>query len=429
MIIDLSVHNFRSFQDEQMFSMSAESNRLRHPSNYSLFEDDRIAVLRTAAILGANASGKSNLLLALGALKWIILSSGSRKDGQPIPPYEPFRLSADSEREPVGFEVEFVVPSGTRYRYEVSFLRERIVRERLQSFQRRSKAVIFERGPNDTWETIKFGGTYRGGTKKFPFFQNAAYLSRAGNDASSAKFIQEIYKYFESINFVMAGNRLFLSASLAEETMMRAVSELICLADTGVTRVTMEENDAASEIRLPEGMPEELKNAILADNRLSAKFWVTSKSGNLIAFEAEDMSTGTMRLLELLPIVLHSFKHGSILVIDELNTHLHTDLVNLLLRLFHDSDINSKNAQLIFSTHDTNVLDSGNLRRDQIWFAIKDEGVSTLRSLDEYDKKTVRQDSPFEAFYRDGRLEALPRVSYAQVKNAIRIALEASEKN
>lgn len=424
MIVDLTISNFRSFRDEQMLSMHSEGSRTRHPSNFTLIEDERFAILRSAGIFGANASGKTNVLRALAALQWIVVSSAGRKDGQPIPPYEPFRLSSDFAEKPVSFEIEFVVPSSARYRYEVAFSKHRIVEERLISFARRSRAILFERLSEDTWENIRFGGTFKGGVRKFPFFDNAAYLSRAGNDASSPEFIREIYKYFQSITYIPAGNTMFSKIALNDPKMMRAVSELMCLADTGVSKVTLEENESANDIRLPEGMPDDLKEAILAQNRLTAKFWMKSASGDLLSFEADDMSHGTNRLFELLPMILSAFEDGSIIALDEIDAHLHTDLVNLVLQLFHDDEVNAKGAQLLFSTHDTNVLDAAYMRRDQIWFASKEGGVSSLKCLSEYDKKYVRQDSPFEAFYRDGRLGALPRLPYNRVKHALLEALD-----
>lgn len=424
MIVDLKVSNFRSFRDEQMLSMNVEGSRARHPSNFSLIEDERFAVLRSAGIFGANASGKTNVLLALAAIRWIVVSSGSLKELQPIPPYEPFRLSPPHTELPVTFEIEFSVPSGGRYRYEVAFLRHRIIEERLISFARRSRAIVFERLAEDTWETIKFGGTFRGGTRKFPFFDNAAYLSRAGNDASSPEFIREIYRYFESLTYIPAGNGVFSRQALKDKAMMHAVSELLCLADTGVSNVTIEENEAVVAFRFPENIPDDLKEGILTQNRMVAKFWMKSGSGDPVPFEDRDISQGTNRLFELLPVILSALKSGSVLALDEIDGHFHTDLVNLVLQLFHDDKVNAKGAQLIFSTHDTNVLDAAYMRRDQIWLVSKDEGVSALKCLDEYDKRYVRHDSPFEAFYRDGRLGALPRLPYDKVRNVLLKALD-----
>jgi len=428
MIIDLSVTNFRSFQKEALLSMNVESAQSRHTSNFSIIEDGRISVLRSAAILGANASGKSNLLTALMALQWI--AGSSRKEGQTIPPYEPFRLSEANRTQPVTFEIEFVVPSGVRYRYEVKFNKTKILEERLYSFSKRSRAALFERDESDTWETIKFGGTYKGGNRRFPFFPNASYLSRAGNDASAPDSIREVFKYFEDITLVPAGGRLFSNLHLKDPATLAAVSELICLADTGVTKLTMEEKEGVDELKLPEGMPEELKEMITAENKVSAKYWVKSQSGELIPFDSDEMSDGTSRLVQVLPAILDVFKNGSVLLFDEIDAHFHTDIVELILKLFHDSEINRSGAQVIFTTHDTNILDSSSLRRDQIWFVSKMDGASSIKSLDEYDRKYVRHDSPFETFYREGRLGALPRLSYGRMKDAIlsALAVEGSVK-
>jgi len=423
MIVELCLSNFRSFQEVQLLSMNVESARKRLPANFTPIEQGRLGVLRSAAILGPNASGKSNLLTAIAALRWIVRSSADRKEGQRILPYEPFRLSDDGTNKPVNLELEFVVPSGIRYRYEVSFSSSRFLEERLYSFANRSRATVFERGPRDTWESIKFGGTYKGGNRRFPFFANVAYLSRAGNDASSSPFIREIYRYFESLTHVPAGQNLFSLLPLTQPSTLAAVSELICLADTGVTKVTMEEKEGVEDLKLPDNMPEELKEVILTENRVATKYWVRSQSGGLISFDSDEMSDGTTRLLQILPIVLQVLEASSVLLLDEIDAHFHTDIVDLILKLFQDPEINAKGAQLIFTTHDTNVLNSSFLRRDQIWFVSKTDGSSTLKSLDEYDRKYVRHDSPFESFYRDGRLGALPQVSYSSVKSAVLNAL------
>ena len=429
MIIDFSVANFRSFKREQTLSMNVENSRERHRSNYSSVDAGRFKVLRSAAILGANASGKSNLLTALIALQWMVVSSGSRGEGKPILPYEPYRLSDTMRESPVSFEIEFIVPSGVRYRYEISYLQARVTEERLWSFAKKQRAMVFDRNPDDNWETIRFGGTYKGGSRRLPFFANASYLSRAGNDASAPDSIREVYQYFKQLTLIGAGQQLMSSSSLTDTTKMNAVSEIICLADTGVSRVTRDQNKNAPDIKLPEDMPEELKAIIQEQNEIAFNFWIASESGDLIEFEQDAMSDGTVRLLQVLPLILNAFEVGGILLFDEMDSHFHTHLLSLILKLFNDEEINYRGAQLIFTTHDTNVLDSDIMRRDQIWFVSKSKGESSLKSLDEYDKKYVRSDSPFGSFYKDGRLGALPNVSYANVRETILKSLSKEKES
>lgn len=426
MIVDITVSNFRSFREEQMFSLSAERSFGRHPGNFSSFEEGKIHVLRSSAIFGANASGKSNLLRAFAAIRWLIISSTNRKEGQSIPPYEPFRLSKGNEEAPVNFEIEFIVPSGTRYRYFISFLRDKVVSEKLISYATRVPAVYFHRRRGDTWETMKFGGTYKGGSRRLPFFENVAYLSRAGNDASAPDSVREIYRYFDKITYVEADGHPMSRLAVTKPSMLRAVSELICLADTGVSEVTIEENEGIGDLKLPDSMPEDLKEAIIAENKFSAKFWVKGDAGTLIGFGSDEMSSGTNRLFELLPFVVDALLQGSVILIDEIDAHLHTDVILLVLRIFQDDTINRHGAQIVFTSHDTNLLDSAVLRRDQIWFVSKDEGVSVVQSLDEFDRNYVRHDSPFESFYRDGRLGALPRLSFRGVKKALLTLAEST---
>lgn len=421
MIIDFTVCNFRSFRGEQTLSLNVESGRDRHPQNYSLVEDGKLGVLRSAVIVGPNASGKSNFLMAMSALRWLVVHSGNLKEGQNLQVYEPFRLSTSSSTSPVKFEVEFIVPSGVRYRYEVSFLEDRLLTERLESFQKRQKALIFQRSEEDTWETVKFGGTYKGGNRKFPFFPNNAYLSKAGNNASSPESIREVYNYFSSIMHVVDAER-YLGIKRSPKV-FSAVTKLICLADTGIKNITLEDNQNIGQFKFPDNMPEELRNAIIDRNKTSFKFWMRGDDGKDVPFDEEDVSSGTFRLFEVLPIILRSLSTGAPIFVDEIDAHLHNALFWIILQLFHDDEINKRGGQLIFATHNINILDSSMLRRDQIWFASKEGGASRLRGLDEFDKKYVRPDSPFDSFYKDGRLGALPRISYSDIREAILSAI------
>ncbi|CRL15228.1 AAA family ATPase [Phaeobacter italicus] len=419
MLIDFTVRNFRSFEDEVLFSMNVENSRSRLRDNHHEIENGKYAVLKSAAIFGPNASGKSNLLKAIRTLSWMVCNSNDLQEGEAISPYEPFRLSEDTKYAPTEFEVEFVVPSGMRYRYELAFDKERITSETLFSFPGRQRALIFERKEYDTWETIKFGGTYKGGSRRLSFFKNNCYLARAGNDAAAPESIREIIHYFRSINFIGAGTKLRIANYFAQDGHLEAVGEIIRLADTGVQKVTSEKRKNPEDIRLPDDMPEELKAAIIEENSKTYKFWLQAKSGELVSFDERDMSDGTVKLFEILPMLLNSLSNGAPILFDELDGHLHTHLVALVLQLFHDPVVNKLGAQIIFTTHDTNIMKPSVLRRDQIWITHKKNGGTYLSSLDEYNKNVVRPDSPFEDFYLDGRLGALPSIPYSRVREAL----------
>jgi len=417
-IIDFSVTNFRSFQSEQLFSMNVEKGHSSLQGNFCEIEDGKFSVLKSAAIFGPNASGKSNLFEAFSALKWLVSNSKVLDEGDTIPTYQPFKLSPENKTKPVEFSIEFVAPSGIRYQYSVSFTKHRIISENLYWFPKQKRALVFSRTEEDTWETIRFGASYKGGDRRLSFFPNHTYVSRAGNDASAPDSIREIVRYFRAITIIDAGISMHVSNYYQHEGHLEAVGNLICLADTGIKTITAEER-SSDEIQFPEDMPEEMKRAIQERNKISYKFWHEDRSGQQVALEQGEISDGTAKLFEILPVLLTAISNGSPIFIDELDGHLHTNLVGLIFDLFNDPLANPLNSQLIVTTHDTNMMDSNKLRRDQIWLVAKENGATVMTSLDEFDKGVVRSNSPFEDFYKDGRLGALPAIPYLKIREAV----------
>ncbi len=415
MIVDFTVENFRSIKRPQTINLSVESNADRHRNNYSEFEEGRVKVLRSAVFLGANASGKSNFLTAVRALQWLVVTSGDRKEGQRIPPYEPFALDRGSTKRPVQFEVEFITPSKIRYRYQVSFNEKRILSESLYSYPKRYRTLIFERGEADTWETVKFGNSYKGGSRKIPFFPNNSYLSKAGNNAASPKMIREVYSYFRSIDYVVAGERVMALGFHKDEVAFRALSSIISSVDTGIESISAEDRDDPEEISIPDHIPDSLREAIEEQNRVTYSFWHKSEDDELVSFDKNDESDGTVRLFEMMPLVIGALLNGSTLIVDELDAHLHPHIIRSIVDLFHDNIANSNGGQIIFSSHNASIMSSEHMRREQILLTSKVNGQSTVSSLDEFDKSQVRPNSPFATFYDDGRLGAIPAIRFKEV--------------
>jgi hypothetical protein len=203
MIVDFTVTNFLSIKDEQTFSLHVPTPGTHLPEHVCYPAQDKIGVLRSAGFYGANASGKSNVLLAFTALQFIIMGSGALKDGEEISCYHPYRLSAASKALPIRFEIEFFVPNAAlgkalRYRYCVAFTSDKIVDESLFFYPANQRALVFSRSGEDTWQTITFGSLYKGGKKRVPFFANNAYLSKAGNSADTPAMIRRVYNYFQA---------------------------------------------------------------------------------------------------------------------------------------------------------------------------------------------------------------------------------------
>ncbi|KAF2393165.1 AAA family ATPase [Pseudomonas frederiksbergensis] len=415
MIIDFTIKNFRSLKDEQLLSLSVENPKTHLLENISYPSNDKVGVLKTAGLYGANASGKSNVLMAFAALQWLVIDSGDLKEGEKIPCYEPYLLSDKTKTAPTTFEIEFA-NKGLRYVYSVTYDRQKIIQESLDFYPSRQKANIFKRDEGDTWETVSFGGLYKGGTKKIPFFENNTYLSKAGNNAAAADMIRSIYTYFRSITHIGSGQTIKMLNLFEHESLVKIISDLLCSVDTGVKKVSKRANkNNILPHELPPGLPEDVKQAFIEDNKYSFVFAHEKEEGGVVLFKENRESDGTRKLFNLLPMLINGFLNGYIMIMDELDNSFHPHIAELLIKLFNDPLINKNNAQLIFSTHNINLMTPNLFRRDQIWFAEKTNGATSIYSLDEFDKSNVKTSSPFGDWYDEGRFGALPKIHYAQI--------------
>jgi AAA15 family ATPase/GTPase len=422
MIVEFTISNFRSIKEEQTFSLYAEKPGEHLLDNISYPGDGRIGVLRTAGIYGANASGKSNVLLAFEALRWLLTKNGSLEDGKSIRYYEPFRLAETNRNEPVRFEIEFVTRDGMRYIYKVGFTRHRIVEEHLSCYFSAKPALIFDRTKEDTWETIKLGSLYKGGKRQFPFFSNNTYLSKAGNSADAPELIRNVYNHFRGEVLHLGSDELLLLRNPAEAgDILNKVSSLLAHVDAGVTKVTAKENEIDDSIvRLLEDAPESVRNTILRREKWSFEFAHLTDTGAMELFDLSDESDGTQRLFHLAPIIIDALTTGGVLVLDELDNSMHPFMAELIIRLFNDPEANRGKAQLIFSTHNIGLMSSEHFRRDQIWLTEKVNGATRLYSLDDFDKKKVKPESPFNRWYLEGRFGAVPKIDYRGIVNLLK---------
>lgn len=429
MIVDFTIKNFRSISDEQLFSMNVETGRHHLPDNYCSVADGKLNVLKIAGIYGANASGKSNVIKAFSALAWIILHSGDLKEDDSIITYEPFLLDENSKNEPISFEMEFIVGSGKRYLYTVSYQKDLITHESLYLYGTRQKSLIFIRDINDDWESIRFGAAYKGGLRKIPFFQNNSYLSKAGNNAASPDMMREIYSYFRRFIHISPNSRFFNINFIKDQEKLSKLAKIMSAVDTGIVDISSEKIETSRQPLFPPDMPDEAKKVILEQHNQKTTYWHNSKQGNLVPFDEDMISDGTGRLFNMMPAILAALVSGGVVLVDEIDANFHSHIVDLIIKLFNDEHVNDKNAQLIFCSHDINIMNPKVFRRDQIWFVEKRAGSSHLYSLDEYDKKYVKTDSPYSHWYDEGRFGALPRINYTKLSNEIISAFETLKVN
>lgn len=428
MLVEFTMQNFRSIRTEQTLSLYAENKHHHHEGNIS-FIDQNLGVLKTCAIFGSNASGKTNLILAFKALEDIILNSHSWKDGDKIRSYEPYLLSAETLSEPTSLGLEFYVEQ-LRFNYQIKYNEYEIIFEKLDFFPtpHSRSANLFTRNSPKDWRSVKFGDHYKGGKKQIAFFSNNAYLSKAGNSADSPEIIRKIFNFFRKNVFVFNSKNLSVGFGdydwYEDKKNTALINSLLKKADLGINKFEFEERESTHKINLPDDMPEELKKVIQFELSRKTVFYHESDAGQLIKFDSKNESQGTIALFKLLPLFILALKSGVTLFIDEIENSLHPHIAELIIKIFNDSTINRKNAQLVFSTHNLILMNSQSMRKDQVYLVSKTpENGTTLDCLEDYDDN-LKDSSPFAKWYNEGRFGAIPNINYHDISKALIEALK-----
>lgn len=423
MLIEFSVSNFRSLRDRQTLSLvKAKGNELSETNTFSVPIPGGDSLLRSAVIYGPNASGKSNLLAALKVMALIVLRSATRGSHGDKLPVVPFRLAEDTSQAPSVFEVSCVADK-VLYRYGFSASEERIHDEWLLAYPKGRPQRWFERHWREKSRTYKWKlGDNLVGEKqlwKAATRDNALFLSTAVQLNSES--LQAVHDWFhKKLHIAGSGkwNSIFSTQLCEDEKQRERIVNFLCTADLGIDNVKIEKT-AFDVSALPDDMPESMKREVAKDMKDTpfmkdvqfANVKTLHKSGGRdVRFDLnEDESEGTKKMFALAGPWIDSLDNGSVACIDELHNSLHPDLSRFLVSLFHSSEHNRGNAQLIFTTHDTSLLDLEVFRRDQIWFIDKDkEQTSNLYPLTDF--KLRKGSTNLKLAYHSGRYGALPVV-------------------
>jgi len=388
--------------------MVAEKKKEDIPNNlFNISEDSDISLLKTAVVYGANASGKSNLLLAFDTLKNFILNSTDLKLDQEIPYYKPFLLDVETRNQPMLFEIEFITAEPMRYRYSVEFDKTQIISEKLIFFPEKNGRNLFER--DGVTGKYSWGRDLKGKKESLTgeVLKNVLFLSKAANNNESDERLRAIYRYFRT-NFMFhtsadsSRTEVYLTSlkmnDLSQKGFNESLIEFLKSADLGISSVRVRKektiNDLSTEVDI--------------GHRVFSR---TNETGEDHFFQLQDESAGTIKMFDLAGKIIDTLRNGNVLIVDELDSSFHPLMSEYILSIFNDPVKNPKNAQLIVATHDAYLLDSEKLRRDQIWFVEKDKyGASNLYSLDEFEKSEVRKNVPFDRWYLSGRFGALPLI-------------------
>ena len=412
MLVEFRVKNFRSLRDEQVLSLVASTDKTlldTHALSTGLKAAPHL--LKSAVVYGANASGKSNFVKALQYMRGVVLESAGLAPGQSYDRLQPFKMDAISGKEPTEFEVTFLL-DGVRYQYGFAMTRQRIVSELLLDYKAFKPQRWFERHfDTESGKDVYDFGPRLKGTKNLwegATRPNALFLSMAVQLNSEA--LRSVFDWFAN-RLVIFSEQSPLSPQfsvqmLKQEPQRKLICDFLRAADISIADIEVSTRQAmVHSIRfdLATGKREEEASEQPVDE---VKFRHTTDHGEAM-FDLTDESSGTRNLLFLAGPILDILDKGLTLVVDELDTSLHTLLVQALVRLFHRPEVNTGGAQLIFTTHDTSLLDAyGLFRRDQIWFVEKKQDQSSkLYTLLEF---SPRKNEALERGYLQGRYGALP---------------------
>jgi len=416
MLVEFSVGNYRSFRERATLSLVASADKEHLGNAFSPGGGARMSLLKVVGVYGANASGKTNLVRAVEAMRRLVLrpAPGSQ-NGQPIA-VSPFRLDAAYAKKPSEFEAVFRV-DGEGYRYGFQADRERIVEEWLSAFRTRER-MLFRRVEG---EQIRFGPTWVGSRKRLAELTrpNALFLSLAAQlNNPTAKPVFDWFK--EKVWFTSRGGEPGGESEYTARMVNRGpedkgrVVDFLRVADIGIDDLAVKRAPLVEGLEW-DALPEAFRAALqfIAEPPDGEPLEVTQvgvvhrgSDGKPVEFSLEDEeSAGTSRLFELSGPWQYVMREGCVLFVDEIEAHLHPLITRFLVESMHSSGA----SQLVFTTHDVSLLDRELLRRDQIWFTEKSQcGGTDLYSL--WEHMGVRRDENFRSGYLKGRYGAIPFV-------------------
>lgn len=419
MLIQFRAENFRSIKEEQELSLVA-SAITENVETVREVGGSGLRLLPAAAIYGPNASGKSSLFEALRFMRTAVTESQRTWTPDGGVPHEPFALDPAVALQPASFVVNLVL-AGVRYEYGFSVDSARVLEEWLYVWPKGRRQELFTRSASRDIE-YSFNRALPGENRAISALTrpNSLFLSAAAQNNHT--LLLRIYFWFsQSLWIVDDSTRgYFLTYAIEqcrEEWSRRQILSLLQGADLGITDVQFieaEEYPVEGQAAVPatsDFVWGQLTKSTSFPPRV--RFWhaVNGDSGSApLPFEME--SRGTRTLFSLLGILTWSLNTGATLIIDELDQSLHPELAIHVVKLFTEPASNPKGAQLIFNTHDTNLLDSGLLRRDQIWFTEKGfDGATHLFPLTDFHP---RKEENLHRGYLQGRYGAVPSVQSAE---------------
>ncbi len=413
MLLQFSVNNFKSIKDTATISMNSSIKAERNT-----FDLRNYKINTSAVLYGHNATGKSNFLKALGFMSATVLNKTKVTQSTDVLEHHPFKLSTETEKASSSFEIVFFV-NEIKYRYGYEMDNIQVYSEWLFEDTKGKEAKLFFRDVDEGIFYINKNKFKEGVGLKV--LKNHLFIWKT--DQEGGEVSASILNWFSHLNFIdgseKGGYVEFASNQLDNKDFKQKIASLIKKADLGIESINKEEVVLNQESIDNLKIPDVLKEKLLSDNNKikliklkteHKKYNSDLTSSELVEFELKEESIGTQQFFYILAPVLDTLEKGKVLLIDEFGASLHPNLSKSIVKMFNNKEINKFNAQLLFVTHDTNMLDNTLFRKDQIWFTEKDYyGATKLFSLADY--KNIRKTENFEKNYLQGKYGAIPYLS------------------
>ena len=433
MILQFSVTNYRSFKDKSTLNLLASNydKDTREDENIILNDKYKHRILKSAVIYGANAGGKSKFIEALMFMRrFVLTSSKDTQKGDSIA-IEPFRLNIDTINQGSEFEIVFYLKNNL-YRYGFEVNSDKIIAEWLFHKTKTKENELFYRDYQDVSYKTKKLSKLDTLINENLVRDNALLLSVLAqfNDDLAETFL-DWFRKLKVISGLREEGYLNDTMLLSKNKLQKKrILDFLHNADIGIDNFKLKKHSFEDlNVKDMDDVPKELKDALIG---LNSYIKNTMKEENeehfsdVITFHKqfdnegnyvkniefslrEDESSGTRKYFALIGQIIRIIDIGGVLIVDELDSKIHPNLVSKIISIFNSKKLNPYNAQLIFNSHDTNLLSSGLFRRDQIWFAKKNKlGESKLYSLADFKTNEVRKNEAFENNYIRGKYGAIP---------------------
>lgn len=397
MLITFKYKNFKSFKNENILDLEATTLK---EHEYNVVKMKNVNLLTMAAIYGANASGKSNVLQAFEYMKNMILINNDSMEYSQIKEEKIYSFMMN--KYPISLEVEILSKDGKIYKYGFESLNDKIKSEWMYEKKINKFYTIFERKENSvSMKSNNKNNRYDNLDDKTLFLSIYTKIDRKNNDFNNVYqwFIDTDYLDLDNTKIENFINNTISTKILNDSNYKAELHNFISALDLGIEEIKT--------------IPESMNDLPKSNGVVKIELLYRVENNKIKSLPLELESDGTRKMIYLFDYLIAALKKGMTLFIDDLDTKLHPLLTRYIINLFHNKEINISNAQLIYTTHDVTNLNKETFRRDEIWFTEKDNsGVSEIYSLSDYkiDNVKIRNDATFNKDYLTGRYGAIPEL-------------------